>query len=328
MEAVMKGAYNMYVLYLVVPCYNEQEVLPETSRRLREKMEFFISAGRISRESRILLVDDGSKDKTWQLIEELHQNDEMFSGVKLSRNKGHQNALLAGLMTAKNFCDVSISLDADLQDDIDAMDGFLNEYEKGASIVYGVRSARATDTVFKRSSAQGFYKLMKFMGVDLVYNHADYRLMDRRALEGLSEFQESNLFLRGLVPMIGYPSATVEYERHERFAGKSKYPFKKMLNFAFDGITSFSIRPIRFITTLGLTIFSVSILMLIIFLIIHFTGKTVSGWTSTILSIWGIGGLQLLCIGIIGEYIGKAYIETKKRPKYIIEKVINKEQHQ
>jgi len=311
------------ILYLVIPCYNEEEVLPETSRRLKEKMSSLIQTGTIHKDSRILMVDDGSKDKTWSMIESLHNEDPLFSGLKLSKNQGHQNALLAGLMTAKDFCDVSISMDADLQDDIEAIDGFLREYHSGADIVYGVRSARKTDTAFKRGTAQAFYKFMKFMGVDVVYNHADYRLMSRRALEGLSEFSEANLFLRGLVPLIGYSSATVEYERHERFAGKSKYPLKKMLNFAFDGITSFSIRPIRFITGIGFLLFAIAVVLLLVFFITYLCGNTVSGWASTIISIWGIGGLQLLAIGIIGEYVGKSYIETKKRPKYIIETVLN-----
>ena len=311
------------VLYLVIPCYNEEAVLPETARQLLNKMNSMFERGMISRESKIMFVNDGSKDKTWEIIEELHASNPIYSGVKLSRNKGHQNALLAGLMTAKDKADMAISLDADLQDDVDVIDQMVEKYYEGNDIVYGVRSARKTDTFFKKFTAQGFYKLMQAMGVEIVYNHADYRLMSRRALEGLAQFKEVNLFLRGIVPLIGYKSDIVTYERHERFAGESKYPLKKMLAFATDGITSFSIKPIRLITSCGILIFAVSILMLLYFLVVHFMGRTVAGWTSMIISIWAIGGLQLLAIGIVGEYIGKIYLETKERPKYIIETVLN-----
>jgi len=311
------------ILYLVIPCYNEEEVLPETARQLLEKMNSMFEREMISRESKIMFVNDGSKDRTWEIIEELHASNPIYSGVKLSRNKGHQNALLAGLMTAKEKADMTISLDADLQDDIDVIDQMVEKYYAGNDVVYGVRSARKTDTFFKKFTAQGFYKLMQAMGVDIVYNHADYRLMSKRALEGLSEFKEVNLFLRGIVPLIGYKSDVVTYERHERFAGESKYPLKKMLAFATDGITSFSIKPIRLITVCGFLIFVVSLLMLLYSLVVHFTGKTVHGWTSMIVSIWALGGLQLLAIGIVGEYIGKIYLETKERPKYIIEKVLD-----
>lgn len=310
------------VLYLVVPCYNEEAVLPETAKQLLKKMHSMMEREMISRESRILFVNDGSRDRTWDIIEELHGKNPIYMGVKLSRNKGHQNALLAGLMTAKERADMAVSLDADLQDDVNVIDQMVEKYHEGNDIVYGVRSARKTDTFFKKFTAQGFYKIMKALGVDIVYNHADYRLMSRRAIEGLEEFHEVNLFLRGIVPLIGYSSAIVTYERHERFAGESKYPLKKMLAFATDGITSFSIKPIRLITTCGFLIFAVSMLMLIYFLVVYFTGKTVWGWTSTIVSIWAIGGLQLLAIGIVGEYIGKIYMETKARPKYIIEKIL------
>ena len=311
------------VLYLVIPCYNEEAVLPETARQLLNKMNSMFERGMISRESKIMFVNDGSKDKTWEIIEELHASNPIYSGVKLSRNKGHQNALLAGLMTAKDKADMAISLDADLQDDVDVIDQMVEKYYEGNDIVYGVRSARKTDTFFKKFTAQGFYKLMQAMGVEIVYNHADYRLMSRRALEGLAQFKEVNLFLRGIVPLIGYKSDIVTYERHERFAGESKYPLKKMLAFATDGITSFSIKPIRLITSCGILIFAVSILMLLYFLAVHFMGRTVAGWTSMIISIWAIGGLQLLAIGIVGEYIGKIYLETKERPKYIIETVLD-----
>lgn len=312
----------MCVLYLVIPCYNEQEVLPEASKQMLEKMNSLIGKGKISDKSKIVLVNDGSKDRTWEIIEELHSENPMFQGVKLSRNRGHQNALLAGLMTVKDYCDITISLDADLQDDINAIDEMVDKYLDGCDIVYGVRSARKTDTFFKKTTAEGFYKVMKSMGVDIVFNHADYRLMSKRALDGLEEFEEVNLFLRGIVPMIGYKSGEVTYARKERFAGESKYPLKKMLAFAFEGITSLSIKPIRLITTTGFFIFGISIAMLIYFLIRHFTGATIAGWTSTIVSIWAIGGLQLLAIGIIGEYIGKIYLESKHRPKFIIDKYL------
>lgn len=311
------------VLYLVIPCYNEEEVLPETTRQLTEKMNDLMARGLIAKESRIVYVNDGSKDNTWALIERYHKENPLVNGVDLSRNRGHQNALLAGLMTVKDEADVVISLDADLQDDIHAIDRFLEKYYEGCEVVYGVRSARQTDTWFKRHSAQAFYKLMKFFGVDIVYNHADYRLMSRRVLHELAQYGEVNLFLRGLVPLVGFPSGVVEYERRERFAGTSKYPLKKMLGFALDGVTSFSIKPIRFITGLGLLIFAVSLLMLLYFLIVHWTGHTVAGWTSIMVSVWAIGGLQLLAIGVIGEYIGKTYLETKRRPRYIVKQYLH-----
>lgn len=308
------------ILYLVVPCYNEEEVLPETSKRLREKMQSLIEKGKIAKDSKILFVNDGSKDRTWEMIEELHQKDAIYQGVKLSRNRGHQNALLGGLMTAKKYADMVISLDADLQDDIDAIDEFVEKYDKGCEIVYGVRSARKTDTFFKKFTAEGFYKLLHLMGGEVVFNHADYRLMSKRALEEMEKYQEVNLFLRGIVPMIGFQTDIVYYERHERLAGESKYPLKKMLALAIDGITSLSIKPIRLIVFLGMFIFVCSIAMLVYSLVQHFLGNTSIGWTSLIVSIWAIGGLQLLAIGVIGEYIGKIYLETKARPKYIIEK--------
>ena len=310
------------ILYIVVPCYNEKEVLPETSRRLKEKLEALMAAGTISRESRVLFVNDGSKDKTWQLIEELHQSSPIFSGVDLSRNRGHQNALLAGLMTAKERCDMAISMDADLQDDIDAVDAMVEQYYAGCDIVYGVRSSRKKDTFFKRFTAEGFYRLMNSMGAETVFNHADYRLMSRRALEGLAEFKEVNLFLRGIVPMIGYRTGTVEYERGERFAGESKYPLKKMLSFAMEGITSLSVKPIRMITGLGFLVFLVSIAMLIYSIVRWAMGETILGWASLICSVWAIGGLILLSLGVIGEYIGKVYLETKERPRFLIREVL------
>ena len=305
-------------LYLVIPCYNEEAVLPETSKRLKEKYDALISAGKISPDSRIVFVNDGSKDKTWELIEALHESDPVFRGICLSRNKGHQNALMAGLMTVKDECDAAISLDADLQDDINAIDAMVDKYAEGYEVVYGVRSSRKKDTFFKRTTAQGFYKVMKAMGVETVYNHADYRLMSARALNALSEFDEVNLFLRGIVPMVGFKSTEVTYERGERFAGESKYPLKKMIAFATEGITSMSIKPIRMIATLGMLVFLVSIGVLIYSIIRKFTGDTVPGWAFLAVSIWALGGVQLLAIGVIGEYIGKIYLETKHRPKYII----------
>lgn len=313
----------MKTIYLVVPCYNEEEVLRETASRLKDKMQGLIINKVISDKSRITFVDDGSKDKTWSIIEELNSNDKIFSGVKLSRNRGHQNALLAGLMTVKGYCDAAISLDADLQDDINVIDKFIEKFNYGCDVVYGVRSERKTDTVFKRTTAQGFYKIMKALGVDIVYNHADYRLMSKRALDSLQDFKEVNLFLRGIVPLIGYKSDVVLYERNERFAGESKYPLKKMLSFAFEGITSFSVKPIRLILAVGIIMFISSLVALLYFLIIWLAGKTIQGWTTVVASIWMIGGIQLLCLGVIGEYIGKIYIETKERPKYIIDKFIN-----
>ncbi len=311
------------ILYIVVPCYNEEEVLPETARRLKEKMEALIAAGRISEESRVLFVNDGSRDRTWVIIEELHKGDRRFSGVNLTRNRGHQNALLAGLMTAKDRADMVVSMDADLQDDIGAVDAMVEQYDAGCDIVYGVRSSREKDTFFKRFTAEGFYRVMNFLGAETVFNHADYRLMSKRALEGLAQFKEVNLFLRGIVPMIGYTTGTVEYERGERFAGESKYPLKKMLSFAMEGITSLSTKPIRYITLLGFLVFVVSLLMLVYSIVRWAHGATVIGWASVICSVWAIGGLILLALGVIGEYIGKIYLETKERPRFLIKEVLD-----
>lgn len=301
-------------LYVVVPCYNEEAVLPETTRRLGEKLHAMMAVGSISADSRVLFVDDGSRDRTWELIEQAHAQDELFTGAKLSRNRGHQNALLAGLMTAKDCADMVISMDADLQDDINAMDKFVEEYYAGHDIVYGVRSSRATDTAFKRLTGEGFYKVMRKLGVEIVNNHAEYRLMSRRALEALSKYDERNLFLRGIVPLLGYPAAIVPYERAERFAGETKYPLKKMLSFAIEGITSFSVKPLTFITWLGILIMAISALTMII-------GAIAGGGLSLVAcSIWLMGGIQLLCTGVLGEYIGKIYSEVKRRPRYFIEK--------
>jgi glycosyltransferase involved in cell wall biosynthesis len=311
-------------LYIVIPCYNEETVLGETAARLADKLRRLVTAGAVSAGSKILFVDDGSKDATWSLIESLHREDATFSGVKLSRNRGHQNALLAGLMTAMTLADVTISMDADLQDDIEVLDEFLRKYrEEECDIVYGVRGNRASDTAFKRGTAQGFYKIMGALGVNVVYNHADYRLMSKRALEGLARFREVNLFLRGIVPLIGYKTATVEYARGERFAGESKYPLKKMLAFAWDGVSSFSIRPIRFVTVLGFFIFLVSLCLMLYSFIVNFLGRTVPGWSTLMVSIWLLGGLQILSLGVIGEYIGKIYSEVKARPHYLIETVLD-----
>ncbi len=309
-------------LYLVIPCYNEQEALPITAQTLLEKTEKLIKNKKISQDSKIVFVDDGSNDNTWKIINTMHKANPVFQGIKLSHNKGHQNALLAGMMTVKDACDAIISMDADLQDDIGAIDKMIDLYYEGCDIVYGVRSTRDTDSAFKRSTAHAFYKMMNFMGVEIVYNHADYRLMSRRALDALADFDEVNLFLRGLVPLLGFKTGTVEYERGKRVAGESKYPLKKMISFALEGITSMSIKPIRLVSSLGFFIFAVSIAMLLYSLLRHFTGATIQGWTSTVVSIWAIGGLQLLAIGVIGEYIGKIYLETKHRPKYIIEEYL------
>lgn len=311
------------ILYLVVPCYNEQAVLPETSKRLKEKITQLVSESIVSPRSRILFVNDGSKDETWSMIQELHKSDKLFSGATLSRNRGHQNALLAGLMLAKDYADVVISLDADLQDDINAIDEMLQKYYEGYDIVYGVRSSREKDTFFKRFTAESYYHLIKTLGADIVFNHADYRLMSKRALNDLSEYSEVNLFLRGMVPMLGYRSTSVFYQRGERFAGESKYPLKKMLAFALEGITSLSTKPLRLITFLGFFIFLVSLIMLLYSLFQWISDNTVLGWASVICSVWAIGGLILLSVGVVGEYIGKIYLETKKRPRFKVSEFVN-----
>lgn len=309
-------------LYIVVPCYNEQEVLPETARRLHEKLDSLMTQGKINQNSRIMFVNDGSKDETWHMIQEFCKTSPVFAGVNLSRNRGHQNALLAGIETAVIHADMMITMDADLQDDIDAADKMIDAFYAGNDIVYGVRSARKKDTVFKRQTAHFFYRLMRFLGAEVVYDHADYRLLSRRAAENLLNFEEVNLFLRGIVPMVGFASTTVTYERGERFAGKSKYPLGKMAAFAFEGITSLSVKPIRMITMGGLFICLISLIMLIKAFADYFSGNVVPGWASIMVSIWVLGGLQIFAIGVIGEYIGKTYLETKKRPRYIIESVL------
>ena len=311
------------ILYVVIPCYNEEEVLLETAERLKRKMRCLMETEKIGAESKVVFVNDGSKDSTWELIRKLYESDHLYGGINLTRNRGHQNALLAGLMTVKEYADMVISMDADLQDDIDAMDDMIEKYRNGIDIVYGVRSSRAKDTFFKKASAETFYKVMKFLGADTVFNHADYRLMSKRAIEGLAEFKEVNLFLRGIIPMIGYPSDFVYYERGERFAGESKYPLKKMLSFAVEGITSLSIKHVRLITILGFFIFFVSIIMLVYSFIRHFAGATIVGWTTLMVSVWAIGGLILLSLGIVGEYVGKIYLETKERPRFLVEQFLH-----
>lgn len=315
-------------LYIVVPCYNEEKVLEITTKKLNEKLGKMISDRLVDEKSRILYVDDGSKDNTWNLIKKLCDKNKLVSGMKLSRNRGHQNALLAGLMIAKDHSDMVISMDADLQDDIDAMDEFIKEYNNGCDIVYGVRKSRKKDTFFKKNTALMFYKLMNFLGADIVYNHADYRLMSKRALNELSKFKEVNLFLRGIIPLIGFKTAKVYYERKERAAGESKYPLKKMISFAFEGILSFSVKPIKMITNVGITVSILSFIYFLYVIISHLILKNAQpGWTTIIALICLFGGVQILCIGIIGEYVGKIYSETKQRPKYILDEIILKEKN-
>jgi len=311
----------MDTLYVVVPCYNEQEVLPETVKRLGEKLTTLIEAEKISPNSRMLFVNDGSKDETLNIINYYCDENPLVVGVDLSRNRGHQSALLAGLAVAREYADMVISMDADLQDDINAIDGFIEKYYEGCEIVYGVRSDRTVDTAFKKKTAEGFYTVMQKLGVDIVYNHADYRLMSRRALYALDNYKEVNLFLRGIVPLIGFKSDVVEYERSERFAGESKYPLKKMLNFAIDGITSFSIKPIRFITALGIAILALSIAVFVIGGIVKLCGANVLRFYPLGCLISGMGALELIAIGVVGEYVGKTYMESKHRPRFIINEV-------
>ena len=306
-------------LFIVIPCYNEQEALPITAQRLVELTDDMIEKALISPESRIVLVDDGSRDDTWRVISDLHAQDPRFEGVKLAHNAGHMNALWAGMTMCADRCDCVITIDADLQDDVNAMYAFLEEYRNGADVVYGVRGSRKKDTFFKRATAQGFYKMMNAMGAELVYNHADYRLLSRRALQALLSFGEVNMFLRGMVPMLGFKTAKVYYERGERVAGESKYPLKKMLAFAMEGVTSLSNKPIRFVLVLGVLCALMGVAMGVYVLVSLFKGHTVRGWASTMMSIWLLGGLQLIALGVIGEYIGKIYMETKRRPKFILE---------
>lgn len=309
-------------VYFVIPCYNEEEVLEETVKRLTAKFDAMQAQGLANEKSRMLLVNDGSKDKTWEIITRLHKENHYVEGVKLAHNRGHQNALLCGLMTAMPLCDCAISLDADLQDDVDALDKFVQKYLEGCDVVYGVRNKRDTDTWFKRTTAEGYYKVLRLLGVDVVFNHADYRLMSRRALEGLAEYKEVNLFLRGMVPLIGYKSDYVYYDRHERFAGESKYPLKKMVALALDGISSFSVKPLKLISNFGIIVSILSVFGLLYALISYFAGWAVSGWTAIVCSIWLLGGLQMLCLGVVGGYVGKIYSEVKARPRYRVEEFL------
>ena len=307
------------ILFIVIPCYNEQEALPITAKRLTELTDDMVARGLIDPSSRVVLVDDGSRDATWDVISRLHAADARFEGVKLAHNVGHMNALWAGMTLSSGRCDCVISIDADLQDDVNAMYGFLDEFGKGADVVYGVRSSRRRDTWFKRTTAQGFYKIMRKLGADLVYNHADYRLLSARALEALLSFGEVNMFLRGMVPLLGFKTAEVYYERGERVAGESKYPLKKMIAFAMEGITSLSNKPIRYVLLLGAVCALLGVVLAIYVLVSLVRGHTVQGWASLMMSIWLLGGLQLMALGLIGEYVGKIYMETKRRPKFILE---------
>ena len=307
------------VLYIIIPCYNEQEVLPITAPMFLEKLKALVAADKISADSRILFVNDGSRDDTWQIIQKLSREEPRFTGISLSRNRGHQNALLAGLLKAKDKCDITISIDCDGQDDMDAMDAMVDAYREGAEVVYGVRSSRKSDSFFKRTTAQGFYKLMNAMGVETVYNHADYRLLSAKVLRSFADFKEVNIFLRGMIPLVGFKSTCVYYERTPRLAGKSHYPLKKMLALAFDGITSLSIKPIRLITTFGFFVALLSLIGILWSVIEALTGNSGAGWASMICILCFLGGVQLLSVGVIGEYVGKIYLETKRRPRYIIE---------
>ncbi len=306
------------ILYIVIPCYNEEEVLPLTAPLFREELTRLEQAGQIAPESRVLFVNDGSRDRTWEIIRDLSLQDPAFQGLCLSRNRGHQNALLCGLMEAREHCDITISIDCDGQDDIRAMDQMVAEYHAGAEIVYGVRSSRETDTFFKRFTAQSFYRLLNRMGADTVYNHADYRLVSARVLKEFANFREVNIFLRGMFPLVGFRSTSVYYERRERLAGKSHYPLRKMLALAFDGITSLSVKPIRIITGLGLVISFISFLLILYALIAWISGRAVAGWASTLIAVALLGGIQLISLGVIGEYVGKIFLETKRRPRYIV----------
>ena len=306
------------ILYIVIPCYNEEKVLPITAPMFLKKINDLSAAGKISPESRVLFVNDGSKDSTWKIITDLSKADPHYIGICQSRNRGHQNAVLAGLMEAKDRCDITISIDCDGQDDINAMDDMVDAYLDGCEVVYGVRSKRDTDTFFKRFTAEGFYKLMNWMGAEVVFNHADYRLVSSRVLQEFANFKEVNIFLRGMIPLVGFKSTSVYYERAERIAGESHYPLKKMLALAFDGITSLSVKPIRMITGFGVIVSLLSFIAVIWAVIAHLAGSTVSGWASTVCIVCFMGGVQLICLGVIGEYIGKIYMETKHRPRYII----------
>lgn len=313
------------ILSLVVPCFNEEEALPSTAEILTAKLAKLIQNGQINRRSFLCFVDDGSSDATWEIISRLHDENSSILGIKLAGNSGHQNALLCGLLAVKEKSDITVSIDADLQDDIDAIDEMIEKYLDGCDIVYGVRSSRKKDTFFKRFTAESFYKIMQLLGGKVVFNHADYRLMSHRALNALERYEEVNLFLRGIVPMLGFKTAQVAYARRERTAGQSKYPLRKMVSFAVQGITSLSVKPMRMIAAAGFLMFFLSVVMMIYFIVLRLTGHTVAGWATLAVSVWGIGGLIEMSIGICGEYIGKIYLETKRRPRYIIESVLRKE---
>lgn len=314
----MANRKNKPKLYIIVPCYNEESVLPITAPMFMNEIDELIEKGKISKKSKVVFVNDGSKDDTWNIITRLHEEDGRYTGISLSRNRGHQNAVLAGLLESKDDCDITISIDCDGQDDVSAMEAMVDEYLAGSEVVYGVRSDRKTDTFFKRSTAQGFYRLLNKMGVEVVYNHADYRLISARVLNEFAEYKEVNLFLRGLVPLIGFKSSSVYYERNERLAGKSHYPLGKMISLAIDGITSLSIKPIRLITSIGLFFSIVSFIATIWAIVLQMSGHTVAGWASMMCIICFLGGIQLICLGVLGEYIGKIYMEVKGRPRYII----------
>lgn len=313
---------SLPILAIVVPCYKEEEVLPETNERLLNLLKIMGGGKNVSPKSFILYVNDGSSDKTWDIITDLHKQSANVCGVNLAKNVGHQNALIAGLATVKDICDIAITVDADLQDDLNAIPRMVAAYKEGNDIVYGVRKERKTDTFFKRNSALLFYRLMKKMGVNSVYNHADYRLMSRRAIEHLCKFRERNLFVRGMVPLIGYKTSCVYYNRAERFAGESKYPLSKMLNFAIDGITSFSVKPVRMVFFVGVFFIVIALLVTGWSLFSYFGGTTVPGWASLMMSLYLIGGMVLVGLGIVGEYVGKIYMEVKDRPRYNIETVL------
>ena len=306
------------VLYIVIPCYNEEQVLPITCSMFLEKIKSLVQKEKISDDSRVLFVNDGSKDKTWEIIKQLAKEDYHYKGISQSRNRGHQNAVLAGLMEAKDVCDITVSIDCDGQDDINAMDAMVDAYLDGCEIVYGVRSRRDTDTFFKRFTAEGFYKVMNWMGAEVVFNHADYRLVSSRVLQEFANYKEVNIFLRGMFPLVGFKSTSVYYERHERIAGESHYPLSKMLALAFDGITSLSVKPLHLITGLGCGIAVLSFIGVIWSVIVALTGHSVAGWASMTSIVCFIGGVQLICLGVLGEYIGKIYMEVKHRPRYII----------
>lgn len=323
MGAKLKSMKTQPKLAIVVPCFNEEAVLTETHKRLSLKLHELVEARSIDPTSFILYVDDGSTDRTWEMIHSFHQTQAYVTGLKLSKNKGHQVALLAGLHHILNRCDISISLDADLQDDVNAINQFIEQYNTGNEVVYGVREKRTKDSFFKRTSAQGFYQFLKFMGVNIVYNHADFRLLSNTVLNDLNDFNEVNLFIRGIIPLIGYRSSTVSYRRDQRFAGESKYPLKKMISFALDGITSFSIKPIRFLLVLSLFMLLMSFIIIIYSLYRYIIGQTIEGWTFLNISIWMLSGIQMFAIGIIGEYVGKTYFESKHRPRYFIEESLN-----